>query len=132
MALIRGKDTAPELVLRRMLHVAGFRYRLHVRALPGTPDIVLKRYRTVVLVHGCFWHHHGGGCKVASRPKTNTSYWLDKFATNIRRDRRNARRLRALGWQVLVVWECQLATRRSAEVTGERIMREIAGRVARK
>lgn len=107
MSKIRGKDTGPERAVRSLLHRAGYRFRLHVRDLPGKPDIVLPRYRAVIFVHGCFWHRHMG-CKGASTPKTNKNVWADKFVRNVANDRKHTRRLRRLGWRVIVVWECQL------------------------
>ncbi|HEX4155227.1 MAG TPA: DNA mismatch endonuclease Vsr [Acidobacteriaceae bacterium] len=106
MAAVRQKNTAPELVVRRILHRLGYRYRLHSRDLPGTPDIVFSRRRAVVFVHGCFWHAHAG-CSRASVPVTRRAYWLKKFSTNIARDAANIRRLRQRGWRVLVVWSCE-------------------------
>lgn len=111
MARIKGKDTAPELLVRRYLHAAGFRYRLHNAGLPGTPDVVLPKYRTVVFVQGCFWHgHERTACLRKSReaPKANAEFWQAKFAYNQDRDRRIQQQLRELGWRVLVVWECEL------------------------
>ena len=107
MAAIRGKDTAPELAIRRILHAMGMRFRLHRKDLPGSPDIVLPRHRTVVFVHGCFWHRHEG-CRYTTTPKTRQEFWLAKFESNVFRDRRNQARLEQLGWNVLVVWECEL------------------------
>ena len=107
MAAIRGKDTEPEMVVRRFLHRAGFRFRLHVENLPGRPDIVLPKYRTVILVHGCYWHRHQG-CHLATTPKTNSAFWLDKFEKNVARDRRNIEQLEKAGWRVIVVWECEV------------------------
>ena len=107
MSRIRGKDTGPERRVRSLLHRAGYRFRLHGSDLPGRPDIVLPKYRAVVFVHGCFWHRHKG-CKIASTPKTHRKFWADKFARNVANDRKHTRRLRRLGWKVLVVWECQL------------------------
>lgn len=106
MAGIQGKDTMPELLVRRYLHVAGLRFRVNVRSLPGTPDIVLARYHTVVFVHGCFWHRHTG-CRFATTPSTRAEFWQTKFAANIARDRVSTARLRAARWHVLTVWECQ-------------------------
>jgi DNA mismatch endonuclease (patch repair protein) len=107
MAAIRGKDTIPELTVRRMLHRMGLRFRLHCSDMPGRPDIVLPRHRTVVLVHGCFWHRHEG-CPYTTVPKARQEFWLSKFEANVARDRRNQADLERLGWRVLVVWECEL------------------------
>lgn len=120
MARIRGKDTAPEVTLRRGLHKLGFRYRLHNQLLPGRPDIVLPFYKTVVLVHGCFWHRHQG-CKVANTPKSNVEFWQAKFTRNVERDLATSQRLMELGWQVIVVWECELNTPTKAQPTIERV-----------
>lgn len=97
----------PELVVRSLLHRMGFRFRLHRRDLPGSPDIVLPRHAAVVFVHGCFWHRHPL-CKGATTPKSRVKFWQTKFATNVERDARNRRDLRRLGWKVVVVWECEL------------------------
>ena len=107
MSHIRSKDTGPERVLRMHLFRAGFRYRLYVKALPGTPDIVLPGCRTVIFVNGCFWHGHKG-CRMASIPKTNTGFWHTKIQRNISRDERNTALLEALGWNVVTVLECEL------------------------
>src|SRR5438105_517984 len=106
MAGIRGKDTKPELQVRRFLHRLGLRYRLHVRELPGRPDVVLPKYKSVVLIHGCFWHQHSG-CKYAAKPSSNARFWAQKLAQNIERDRKAEAALRQSGWNVFVVWECQ-------------------------
>jgi DNA mismatch endonuclease (patch repair protein) len=106
MGRITGRDTVPEVAVRRFLHARGYRFRLHRKDLPGRPDIVLAKYRTAVQVHGCFWHGHG--CKDGRRPSSNSSYWNQKLDRNLRRDRRNARKLRQLGWRQIVVWECQV------------------------
>lgn len=106
MSNIRSTDTKPELLVRRLLHKLGYRYRLHRKDLPGRPDIVLPRYKAIILIHGCFWHGHE--CKIASKPKTNTAYWLPKIETNRMRDRRNVAALEALGWRVLTLWECNI------------------------
>lgn len=121
MSAIRGKDTRPELVLRRALHQLGFRYRLHVRALPGNPDIVLPKYRAVIQVRGCFWHRHT--CRDGHLPKSRQEYWEQKLCDNKARDRRNDRALRKLGWVVIIVWECQLATKVKLERQIVRIIR---------
>ncbi len=110
MAAIRGKDTAPELLVRRVLHAAGFRYSLHRKDLPGKPDIVMPRLGVVIFVHGCFWHRHPR-CKAASTPTSNTEFWTAKFDANIQKNKRNLRDLKALGWKVLVVWECRTAVK---------------------
>lgn len=112
MSRVRGKDTRPEMVVRRMMHSMGLRYRLHVRRLPGSPDIVLPRHRAVVLVHGCFWHRHEDPeCKLARLPKSRLEFWLPKLDANHSRDQQNQQRLRDLGWRTLVVWECELVDR---------------------
>ena len=106
MSRIRGRDTKPELVLRRALHAAGQRFRLHVPRLPGRPDLVFPRYRPVILVHGCFWHGHD--CPLFRLPGTRADFWAAKIATNRERDRRNLEALQAAGWRALTVWECCL------------------------
>ena len=106
MSRIRGKDTKPEMILRRGLHAAGFRYRLHVRDLPGKPDLVFPRYRAVIFVHGCFWHGHD--CLLFRLPATRTEFWAEKIATNQERDQRAVRALEAVDWRVMTVWECVL------------------------
>ncbi len=107
MRQVRGRNTAPEVLVRSVLHSAGLRFRLHDRGLPGTPDIVLPRWRTVVLVHGCFWHRHKG-CVRASVPKTRRDFWMKKFRGNVRRDRANRIALEAMGWRVIEIWECDV------------------------
>lgn len=107
MSRIRGRDTGPELKLRSLLHRAGYRFRLHDRKLPGRPDIVLKKYRTAIFVHGCYWHRHPG-CPKATTPQTRKEFWQKKFDATVQRDRRKAAELRAMGWQVITVWECEL------------------------
>lgn len=107
MSRIRGKDTKPEIAVRKMLHAAGFRFRLHVKELPGKPDIVLPKWKTVVFVHGCFWHRHEG-CKDTTTPKTRTDWWLEKFNKNVANDLKKRRDLEDAGWKVLVVWECEV------------------------
>ena len=120
MQRIRRKDTGPELRVRRFLHAAGFRFRLHIATLPATPDIVLRRYRTVVLVHGCFWHGHR--CSHgAVQAKTNAAFWSEKIRTNQLRDRRKASQLRKAGWHVETVWECQTKSVASLARLCERI-----------
>ena len=106
MSRIRGKDTAPERLVRSMLHRMGYRFRLHVSSLPGKPDIVLPKHKTVIFVHGCFWHRHRG-CKYAYTPKSRSGFWHKKFSDNVRRDREKQAQLRELGWRVHTVWECE-------------------------
>ncbi len=106
MSRIRKTHTTPEMVVRRLLHRLGYRFRLHRADLPGNPDIVLPKHRAVVLVHGCFWHQHS--CKLGKLPKSNKAYWVPKLEGNKKRDAANRRALRRLGWKVLVVWECQV------------------------
>lgn len=106
MAAIRSTNTKPELRVRRALHAAGLRYRLHVRGLPGTPDLVFPSRRVVVFVHGCFWHQHSR-CRNATMPASRPEFWGAKLAANAERDRRQQRALRRLGWHVIVIWECQ-------------------------
>ena len=107
MSRIGSRNTTPEIRMRSLLHRAGFRFRLHAAGLPGKPDIVLRRYKTVVFVHGCFWHRHGG-CRKATTPSTRTEFWQSKFNATIERDRRKTSELNAMGWRVLTVWECEL------------------------
>lgn len=107
MASIRGKNTRPELLVRRGLHRLGFRFRLHRRDLPGRPDLVFPKYRAVLFVHGCFWHRHAA-CKLAYTPSANAHVWVEKFNTTIERDRRQIGLLLKAGWRVFVIWECSL------------------------
>lgn len=109
MRRIRGRDTKPELIVRRLVFAMGYRYRLQGRGLPGRPDLVFRNRRRVLFVHGCFWHRHPGTCKRARLPKSRLDFWRPKLEANRRRDRSVEARLRAQGWRVLVIWECQLA-----------------------
>ncbi len=104
MAGIRGKNTKPELSIRRLLFARGLRYRIHGRGLPGRPDVVFAKHRAVLFIHGCFWHGHD--CRLFRLPASNTEFWRDKIASNRRRDERAVRELGTLGWRVLVIWEC--------------------------
>lgn len=113
MGRIRSKDTQPEKAVRSIVHRQGFRFRLHVSDLPGRPDIVLPRHRKVILVHGCFWHGHD--CALGSKPKSNRSYWQPKLKRNRDRDKRNARELRQLGWEILELWECDVRAAKDIE-----------------
>ena len=106
MSRIRSRDTTPEMVVRRTAHGLGLRFRLHRGSLPGCPDLVMPKHHSVVFVHGCFWHGHSG-CRRSGRPTSNVSFWNQKLDGNVRRDKRNIRKLRNLGWRVLVIWECQ-------------------------
>lgn len=107
MSRIRSKNTKPEIVVRSLLHNLGFRFRLHRKDLPGNPDIVLTKYKTVIFVNGCFWHRHPG-CKYAYTPKSRINFWANKFDQNTERDRRNHAVLTGMGWRVIVVWECEV------------------------
>lgn len=107
MSLIRSQNTKPEIMVRKYLFSKGFRFRVNVKKLPGTPDIVLPKYRTVIFIHGCFWHGHGT-CKIAHLPKTRTEWWEKKINRNIERDNSIRRKLKEMGWRTMVVWECQL------------------------
>ncbi|MHC4875619.1 MAG: very short patch repair endonuclease [Planctomycetota bacterium] len=109
MSRIRGKDTKPELLVRSMLHRLGFRFRLHRKDLPGKPDIVLPAYRTVIFVHGCFWHRHPG-CRFAYNPKSRVDFWRAKFRRNVERHQEVEQALEDLGWRVIVIWECETAS----------------------
>lgn len=107
MSRIPSNDTKPELAVRSFLFRQGFRFRLHVKNLPGRPDIVLPKYRTVIEVRGCFWHRHPG-CKIATMPASNVDFWQEKFRKNVERDAVNAAKLKKMGWNLIVVWECEL------------------------
>lgn len=116
MALIRGKDTAPEITVRRLIHGWGFRYRLHSGKLPGRPDLVFRKRKKVIFVHGCFWHRHSdSSCKLARLPKSRLDFWRPKLEANRNRDRRNELALRDSGWESLVIWECELGDHRALE-----------------
>lgn len=122
MAAIRGKNTSPEMAVRRSLHAAGLRFRLHRSDLPGKPDLVLSSRRAVVFVHGCFWHHHG--CANSVWPRVRKEFWRAKILGNAERDRRHHRTLRKLGWDVFVVWECDL---RHSERALTRLVKQVKG-----
>lgn len=106
MSRIRAKNTTPEMAVRRVAHRLGFRFRLHVRQLPGSPDLVFPSRKVAIFVHGCFWHRHAG-CKSCFTPKTRTEFWENKFARNVSRDKEKATALTALGWKVITIWECE-------------------------
>lgn len=108
MALIKGKDTKPEMLVRRAVHGMGYRYRLHVRDLPGKPDMVFRSRKAVIFVHGCFWHQHDSSECKSRPPKSNLDYWLPKLKRNVERDNVNKQKLQDSGWKVLVIWECEI------------------------
>ena len=109
MSLIRSRDTTPEIKVRRLIHGLGYRYRLHRKDLPGKPDLVFGPKRKVIFVNGCFWHQHGDpSCTNNQKPKSNTSYWNEKLHRNVERDAENQTRLREMGWDIMVIWECDL------------------------
>ena len=120
MSLIKSGNTVPELALRRALHRLGFRFRLHNKKLPGKPDIVLAKYKTAIFVHGCFWHRHAG-CKIATTPKSNSAFWIEKFDKNVRRDSRVHEELESKGWNVLAAWECEVASPANLSSTANNI-----------
>lgn len=122
MSRIKGRNTGPELRLRSLLHLAGLRFRLHAKQLPGCPDVVLPKHRTAIFVHGCFWHRHPG-CRNATVPSTRREFWQGKFDDNVRRDVRNQAALDAAGWTVLVIWECEL------KADAEGIVRRLADKL---
>ena len=107
MSAIKSKNTKPEIKVRKILHSMGYRFRLHRKDLPGSPDIVLPKYKTVIFVHGCFWHRHEN-CKYASTPKTRQEFWEAKFRENINRDKLNQENLSSKGWKIIIVWECEI------------------------
>ena len=107
MSAIKSKNTKPEIAVRRLLHSMGYRFRLHSKGLPGSPDIVLPKYKTVFFVHGCFWHRHEN-CKYASMPKTRQEFWESKFKANVKRDLEIQEKIKNIGWQSVVIWECEL------------------------
>jgi len=123
MSKIRGKDTTPELIVRRLVHLAGFRFRLHRKELPGNPDLVLPRLKKVIFVHGCFWHGH----KHKSMPKTNTAFWEAKIRTNMERDKQNIKELKKIGWSSLVVWECRTRKKRDRAKLARKLLTFLNG-----
>jgi DNA mismatch endonuclease (patch repair protein) len=125
MSRIKGKDTKPELLVRSLLHQAGYRFTVNGpknKKLPGKPDIVLPKYKTVIFVHGCFWHRHPG-CKGTTTPKTRTEWWLAKFDRNVSNDRKNQEALKEMGWNVIVIWECEL---KDAEAVKVQLLSELS------
>ena len=138
MSAIRSRDTLPEIVVRKWLFAQGFRFRVCDKKIVGHPDIVLKKYRTLIEIRGCFWHHHGwtwdgrklvrvGDCPQATAPKTNKAFWNEKFRKNVRRDLDHERLWRAQGWNVIVVWECELKTAAVREATLQRLVAQVKG-----
>lgn len=117
MSRIKSSHTRPEVTLRKVLHGLGLRYRLNGANLPGKPDLIFPRFKTVVFVHGCFWHRHSN-CNIATTPKSNTDFWVDKFSKNVARDERATSLLTALGWRVFVVWECEVSSIKRANAIG--------------
>ena len=122
MSRVKGKNTAPEMRVRTILHALGFRYRLHNKLLPGNPDIVLKKHEAVIFVHGCFWHGHIG-CSRSRRPQTRRKFWNRKLDETILRDKRNITTLRSLGWSVHLIWECETKNRKSLKEKLDVILR---------
>lgn len=134
MSKIRSKNTKPELTLRKALFARGFRYRVNDKRLPGKPDIVLPKYKTIIFLHGCFWHRHEN-CKYAGNiPKTNTEYWINKITSNRERDKINLQKLTALGWNVLIVWECEIQHEYKHDIKPliDRISAELLAQVPKK
>ena len=121
MSRIRSSNTTPERLVRSLLHRMGYRFRLHRKDLPGRPDIVLPRHKTVVLVHGCYWHRHPG-CRLAYTPKSNREFWETKFAENVNRDSRQYEELGAMDWRVLIVWECET---KELQALSERLLQDL-------
>lgn len=118
MAQVKSENTSPELAIRKLLHRLGYRFRLHRKDLPGKPDIVLPKHKTVIFVHGCFWHGHLG-CRRAARPTSNTDFWNAKLDRNIERDRNARKELKKLGWRVITIWECEIKNAAITEKTVE-------------
>jgi DNA mismatch endonuclease (patch repair protein) len=122
MSRISGQDTKPEMIVRKYLFQRGFRYRKNVKKLPGKPDIVLRKYKLVIFIHGCFWHGHVG-CVKASIPKSNENFWENKITLNKQRDKRNVHALKKLGWRVVIIWQCKLRNKVSLEKTLSRLIK---------
>ena len=124
MSRVKHEGTKPEMLVRKHLFSQGFRYRVNDRRYPGAPDIVLPKWKTVIFVQGCFWHQHSG-CKKANPPKSNLEYWEPKFKKNVSRDKENQRILREMGWQIILVWECELSTKKKREARLSALAEEI-------
>lgn len=127
MSKVRQEGTKPEILIRRFLFSHGFRYRKNDKRYPGKPDIVLPKYRTMILVHGCFWHGHEN-CKAATLPKTNTDFWKKKISENIARDQKNIETLREDGWNVITIWQCEIENRNKRKERRELLLKEITNR----
>ena len=128
MRRIRGRNTKPERIVRSLLHQAGYRFTVNGpknQSLPGRPDLVLPRHRAVVFVHGCYWHRHKG-CRYAYQPKSRIDFWTSKFEENVRRDRRNVKDLKALGWKVIVIWECQTRSEKLCQKIPELVSQQLS------
>ena len=126
MSAVKGKDTKPEMIVRKYLFSKGLRFRLHVRSLPGNPDIVLPKYKTVVFINGCFWHGHEG-CKYSHMPKSNVEFWENKIIANLSRDEANEIKLKQMGWQVIRVWECEIKKVQDRTKTLEKLYNRLKG-----
>ena len=123
MAKVKQKNTAPEIIVRKFLFSKGFRYRINVKSLSGTPDIVLSKYKTVIFVHGCFWHGHT--CRAGHLPSSNLDYWVTKIEKNIERDNRKINELKKLGWNVVVIWQCEIKALKNREIRFSKLISEI-------
>jgi DNA mismatch endonuclease, patch repair protein len=124
MARIHGRNTQPELAIRSIVHRMGYRYRLHVRALPGCPDLVFPKYKAAMFVHGCFWHQHRN-CPRARKPRSNIAFWSRKLSKNALRDRRHLKALQELGWKTLVIWQCEIKNFEKVAKTVRRFLRPV-------
>lgn len=122
MAAIKGKNTKPEVAVRKFLHSLGYRYRLHKKDLPGRPDLYLKKYNTVIFIHGCFWHQHSK-CKYATVPKSNREFWVNKLKKNVERDIKNRKKLKDQGYNVIVLWECGVFNKSNGKVKADSLLK---------
>ena len=125
MSKISGKETKPEILVRKFLFSNGFRYRKNIKELPGKPDIVLPKYKTVIFIHGCFWHRHT--CKKGTLPETNREFWLEKIEKNAKRDIHNISELKARGWNAIIVWQCEIRNREEQKIRLNNLLKEIKG-----
>lgn len=124
MSKIRGKETKPEILVRKFLFSEGFRYRINDGRYPGKPDLVLPKYKTIIFIHGCFWHHHEG-CKASKLPETNAEFWEKKVSDNVVRDRKNIEKLKSEGWNVIVVWQCEIKSKAKREERLKLLVKQI-------